>query len=517
MRRFIPVFVFLAIAALLIPIEVRPAFPDPDSFYHAKMAMMIRDVGFIKQFPWLSDTVLAQNFVDHHLLYHVFLIPFVTFFDPMVGMKVAAALFGLIVFFALYRLLKALKAPYPEWLTLAAALSSSFLYRMSLPRAPSLSIALLLAAVWALIARRPKWIFVLSAVYVWFYYGWLLLFPTFLAIFVGQIVAERLHEAKEPSLWQCLKQAVRTEGKSFLLMLGGIAFGLVVNPYFPNNIYSDLHDVITFGLVNYQSVVAVGQEWYPMSPIDLVKASAVIVIILLLAIALLFPAAARDRQRISREHLHRAFSAIFLAAGFFAMTMKSSRYVEYAIPFLVVAAGVLLSFSLPLLKKEVFPGIQKWLEEHPLFFGLFIGLLCLSGASIAFAEMKNDIGTSEYFQAKQYQPAVDWIKTNVPAGDVVFHNAWDFSLVLFYLDDSHRYLVGLDPTYLYQFNPALYKEWSALVNGNDTDVEKIITDFHSRTVVVDKRFKNSFASNLEASGLFKNVEENTWVTVYEAN
>ena len=159
MRRIAPiVVVFLAIASLLIVIEARPAFPDPDSFYHARMAVMIRDVGFIRTFPWLSETVLAKSYVDHHMLYHILLIPFVTVFDPMVGMKVAAALFGVIAFYALYRLLKAMKAPCPEWLTLVAALSSSFLYRMSLPRAPSLSIALLIAAVWALIAKKPRWV-----------------------------------------------------------------------------------------------------------------------------------------------------------------------------------------------------------------------------------------------------------------------------------------------------------------------------------------------------------------------
>ena len=124
MRRFLPaILVFAAIAAMLIVIEARPQFPDPDSFYHAKMALIVRDQGFIHQLPWLQYTVLATDYVDYHLGYHLLLVPFVTLFDPLVGMKVSAGLFGLIAFYALYRFLKWMKAPHPEILVGLAVLS----------------------------------------------------------------------------------------------------------------------------------------------------------------------------------------------------------------------------------------------------------------------------------------------------------------------------------------------------------------------------------------------------------
>jgi hypothetical protein len=49
----------------------------------------------------------------------------------------------------------------------------------------------------------------------------------------------------------------------------------------------------------------------------------------------------------------------------------------------------------------------------------------------------------------QYTKGIEWMRTHVPAGQVVFNTDWDDFPKLFYYDPTHAYVSGLDPTYLY--------------------------------------------------------------------
>ena len=86
--------VFFLASVLFLYFHSNATFADPDSYYHTKIALLIRDTGIVQDFPWLQFTVLKEYYIDHHFLYHVLLVPFVTFFPPLVGMKVATLVFA---------------------------------------------------------------------------------------------------------------------------------------------------------------------------------------------------------------------------------------------------------------------------------------------------------------------------------------------------------------------------------------------------------------------------------------
>src|SRR5688500_6201863 len=72
---------------------------DFDGYYHIKWSRMLwdslRNHGFPPIFTWLPHTTLNSNdFVDHHLLFHVFQIPFTWFGDLRLGAKIASVLFA---------------------------------------------------------------------------------------------------------------------------------------------------------------------------------------------------------------------------------------------------------------------------------------------------------------------------------------------------------------------------------------------------------------------------------------
>src|SRR3989338_11569967 len=95
--------VILSAYSLFFWLQSSPTLADPDSFYHAKIGIFLSRGTILHEFPWLQYTTLNQSFVDHHFLYHVFLIPFVTLFpDPLAGLKFSAIFIGTAVFTLLF-------------------------------------------------------------------------------------------------------------------------------------------------------------------------------------------------------------------------------------------------------------------------------------------------------------------------------------------------------------------------------------------------------------------------------
>ena len=500
MKRLLPWIVFAAILIMLIVVEARPAFPDPDSFYHAKMALMIRDQGFVHEFPWLRETVLAEHYVDHHLLYHILLIPFVSFATPLVGMKISAVVFALLAFYVLYRVLKEVKAPRPEWLTLAAALSVSFFHRMSLPRAPSLSVAFLFLGVWAMLRRKHSLTFIIAALFVWLYNGWPLLIAAFLCVALAEVLAGHL-----------LKEKMFTIVKTGAALLAGLVAGLVINPYFPTNIQFDILHIVKIGLANYAPNVPVGQEWGGANLPRLVSQNILTVLPLVLSICLLIPAAAARPVRLTRDHIAAVFTFTLMTAGFFLMTLKSTRYSEYLIPVMVLATGSVLAIIWPFIKEELYPEFRRWFAPRVLRAGLALG----TAMAVFFLFVVNTVQTaipSGSFQRTHYEGATNWLRANVPPGAIIFHNTWDSSMVLFYLDDTHYYLIGLDPRFMYDKSPERYQVWEDIVSGKG-ELNKIDSAFGSQVVFIDKRIESSLRNQLEEGGFQKQYADE-WTEVY---
>src|SRR6185295_17054935 len=100
-------------------------------------------------FPWLPLTTLnPRDYVDHHLLFHIFQIPFAAFSDPRLGAKVGSAFFGSLAVLSCYWLLLKYRVRYPfAWLTALLACSAPFLFRMNMAKAPPLAIVYLIVAI----------------------------------------------------------------------------------------------------------------------------------------------------------------------------------------------------------------------------------------------------------------------------------------------------------------------------------------------------------------------------------
>ncbi len=503
------IFVFAVIAIMLIAINARPAFPDPDSFYHAKMALMIRDHGFIHQFPWLQETVLRDNYVDPHLLYHVVLIPFVTIFDPLVGMKVSAVVFGLLAFFALYRLLRDMKSPHPEWITLAAAFSFDFLHRMSMPRAPSLSVAMLVLAVWAMYRGRWKTLFAVTVGFVWLYHGWAVIVAAYGCVAAGALVAKFRGQADaEFPVW-----------KLGLAVAAGIAVGIVANPYFPENVRFSYDTIVNIGIRETTSI-SVGAEWSSPNWALLFFWNLPAIQVFLLSAAIFFLARKRGELDVGHPGARMAIAMVLLMLFFWVFAFRSIRYTEYLIPFVVIAAGSTLAMAGKYLRGESvrlrrdLDGVFSRARGSPRAAAAIGIIVAALAVLVTVRGINYSVSKEARFKEAHYAGSADWVRENVPPGATVFNALWDSSMIYFYLDDTHYYLVGLDPRFMYDKDAGRYDDWFDIQAGRNPEVDRVVSEFRASAVLIDKRMIGGFVRNLDASPNFEKAYEDEWVMVY---
>ena len=133
---------------------------DFDGYYHIKWARLIwenwRAKHFLPAFTWLPLTTLnAHDYVDHHLLFHVLLIPFTWFRDLQTGAKVAAVLLATLAVFSCYWLVVRYEIRYRLiWLIALLACSAPFLYRLNMTKAPPFAIIFLVFGTHFLFKRK---------------------------------------------------------------------------------------------------------------------------------------------------------------------------------------------------------------------------------------------------------------------------------------------------------------------------------------------------------------------------
>jgi hypothetical protein len=359
-------------------------------------------------FPWLPLTVLnPRDFTDHHLLYHLALIPF-TFGDLRLGAKAAALVFAALAILATYLLMARLKVRYALfWLLALLGSAEWFIGRLSMTRRQSLSLLLLMAATYLLIHGRYRWMLVVAFAYAWLFDGFVLLVGIVGVAFIARDVAGwRWSPALVLRLALLALAATLTyfwREEAFLLLVAvtglvygvsrlvvarswawpllgwtgaGLALALLVNPYYPNNVTFTILHVLP-KLVP-PADIRVGNEWYPYTPSLLLKTSWLALLFVpvgMLPLLLQPRRALRDRTVLFLVGLALLFLALYLRSRrfvevepAFAVLLCSYAWVHYGLPAARLAvidrlpgraqAGLLL-FAAVLLGV----GLNDWLRQ----------------------------------------------------------------------------------------------------------------------------------------------------------
>ena len=514
--------IILAAYFLFFWLQSSPVLSDPDSFYHAKIGQILPNGKILHEFPWLQFTTLKDNFTDHHFLYHIFLIPFVSLFpDPLAGLKFSVVVIGTMVFTVIFWFLKSNKVPFSFALTLILLAAGPYLFRANLAKAPILSLAVLIVGLQLMFRKKYIPLFFLSFFYVWLYGGWMLLGGAAVVYTIIDAIISPLRsqsEIRNPKfetnskfkfsnfktilyfvfwLFDIVSYFVLRASNLLNIKLLGIVFlgllaGLIINPYFPDNIAFTWQQAVKIGLINYQNIIGVGGEWYPYKIFDLIGGLNLIFIIMVGSLAIFL---ATLPKQTSKSLTLFVFTAIF-----FILTLKSKRNIEYFTPFAILFSGFALRDGLQISRLALKNLIPESIVQK-LTYGLIIGYIAVMAVPSAFKEIANtkrDLSSGTPFA--QFKGIGNWLKTNTPKGSIVLHSDWDESPVLFYQNDWNYYIVGLDPTFMYEYNKDLYWKWVNITTGKGVDdMTKVIkNELRVQYVLatsdhqdMDKLFKNN--------------------------
>lgn len=561
-REWLAGFVFLALAsALMAYIQFNPNNPylaELDSYYHVKMAELLQAEGVPHKFPWLQFTILRDNYVDHHLLFHILLIPFTDLFGPILGAKLFQALIVGAGFLLFYLVLKSsgVKGAFSLSLFALFTMSSDFYFRMSFIRDMALSLFLImlgiylttkppetkadarakegllhtaadpkrsvpvvlvcvflvathlvvlvpfalgiyLAACW--VARiwgwRPGILFLVCACYVWAYGGFMFL-PIFaLTFFVAQIMM-----GEKPD--RCI----------LLASWAGMIAGLVLNPYFPKNLDFLYHQIFKTGLGAEQYA---GGEWQSYESWLWLQSNAIPVVIFFGGIVL---ALMKRLEQSAKTVAVFVFSLLFLA-----LVWKSKRFVEYSSFFMPLAGFSLIGPFLHAKAEERKRG-GFWKKTENVFYGIAaLALLCVS-IIFAFVPSRSEnlfLGqiekalrdTQTLFSMSALRKVHGYLVQNSAPGDIVFTDDWDVFPRYFFVNAKNYYIVGLDPEFMNQYSGEpfnqpgwLFLEFAQISSGAaPNNLERIKNHFKAKWIVVNTSH-NQFYENLKRQpGLFEEV------------
>jgi hypothetical protein len=528
------VFVFAVMLAVYLPLQRSAAFADPDSLYHLKIAELTAASGPVRNFIWMPFSTLASSFADHHFLYHVALIPFIKIFGPLVGIKTATAVFSAAAIAALAWALRYLGIRYAAVFAILAGIMNPLAFRIGLSKASALGVMLLVIGLALAIKRRTWALGIVAFIYVWTHGSWpALLGLGTLAIIVmswgggdqNNVIArsepQRTTRQSQgnftigelfmgllprPQLPQLL--AGRNDGyKSILALWLGALAGLIINPFFPNNLKFYWEQIVQIALVNYQAKIGVGSEWYPYAPHDLV--SALPLLTLLAGAALIsFPfVIAHAKEERERVHVRVAVALSVAALIFLVMTLRSQRHVEYFVPLAVAAAAAWIS------------GLRVAgydLRSKRNVITVLLAVCCAASmvgvyAGRGLAKAKRDLAGSYGYTL--YQKAAEYLKNNSAPGEIIVHADWDDMPSLFYWNDHNRYIMGLDPTFTYRADPERYWNYVNFTLGKSTDPVAVMKELNSRYVFTDRNH-NALDSMLIRSGRFKLVYSDREAEIY---
>jgi hypothetical protein len=427
------------------------------------------------------------------------------------GAKVATTIFAGLAVFSCFWLLVRYRIRYGfVWLIALVACSAPFLYRINMAKAPPFAIIYLILGIHFLFQKKYWPLVPLGFLFTLTYDMFVLLVA---AAFIWVIVmgwAERRFEWR-PIVW----------------VLVGTLAGTVINPYFPHNLFL-LYEHLKMKLAPNEFSTKVGGEWYPYTTWEFLGNSAVACLAMVAGYIAFDPA---DRKRSPQPLFFLIFTTFLLL-----MIARWRRIAEYWPPFAIIFAAFALqpwlaggrsAFSYlpadvldelrPFLDTHEAPEVSRAMQIRELLQLLFAGVVAILLGLALFFSLRvtiGDIGNSD--PPNYYKAGAQWVRANVPPGDLVFNTDWDDFPRLFFFDPTHRYVSGLDPTYLYDQNKELSELYDRITLGKENDPGPLIRDrFGARYVFTDNSNDHTeFSAKAMESGWFEIAYEDKDCTVF---
>lgn len=422
---------------------------DADAYLHLALARTIAAHGLVDHLEWARFSTLGHDYGDKELLFHLLLVPFVKLFDAELGGKLALALICAAIAASLWELGIRAIGRFGFLIPIFVFGSGSFMLRAIRLRPELLSLSLALWVVWALAERRYRLAALLAFAFALAHTA----FHSLLALTILFVVWQRWSERRWE--WQLLAAVA-----------GGIAFGLLAHPQFPNNL--SVFWVQNFEFFRLKDRLDVGEEFQPHTVMGLLQLDGLFWLGLV--------AIAGTTERGSGETARRMASFCWIAtAGFGLLFLQMGRFATLAIPFAALAvcferaatrAAVAASSSArataTIGARLKLPGGRTL--PSALVLLTLAALSCGNALAIAFVNWR---------MAGSFDPSLrrelDRLAQLLPHGSNVAANWDDAELYAFHAPHS-RYLNVYDPVFMAVGDPGRHAVWTDVLAGSLPDV-----------------------------------------------
>ncbi len=457
-------FAFLMGLALFALSMATPNIAGGDDAYrHVRFAhRLITDTQAALADPWHLEYLWPKP-VDIWFGYHLLLAPLTLILPLVLAAKVVGTLVWTATVFALARFLDALGVAWRHaWVVLVVAGSGVVLYRAMLMRPFLLSLLLVILAIRYTLEEKPWHLALVSALHACSYSIFFL-----------------------PAMPVGLYLLVRRSTRSLLLCAAcgvGLAAGLVVNPFFPENAWFAWAAAYTRLGPDVARLLKVGGEVLPLSVWWLVASIPTLIVWVAAILVLAW------RWRVKRP---TAGEWVLLALSLFclAVSSRAARMFDFYTP----AAGL---FAAVVLGPSVLQQRERWRFAFGALFLLAAASLIPSLQAVRSAP-----------SVDRYRGAAEFLAKQPDA--VVWNTQWQQYPFLYFWNWQSRYLTGMDPTLFYNLDQKRYWEWRKFADDDaaNAPVQQLLQEFGVTHIVVDQRITPNLGAALEHAGSRKVFEE----------
>lgn len=432
-----------------------------DGFYHFRIMEQIWNDGPWVDIRWLPLTVLGNNGPDHHWLWHLMLSPFGMVDDRALGLKLALITNGAMVPAIFNMTCRMLGVPLaPLWSLLMLAVGLAFPARILMLRAQNIAICYLVLT--ALFALRRSYLLLGVIVFLGIqsYHGSVVIALPILLVLVVLAIREK-----------------RIDGKLLIFPAAGLLAGLVLSPWFPQNVDFLIFHLLFVGANSLE--ISSASEWVPMTlgglwrhawPAHLLWAGSLIALVGLRGVLV------RQAPVVVTNLL-----ALLMLLAY----ASANRFVEYYVPMVMLAVAVNTMPIIGIMKKNV-----------KLFF-----VLCM----VLFAGWRLILDMELYlrnatYRFSNYGDIVKTLEQRAEPDSLIFNTGEDFSFLL-WQSANFRYVVGLSPNFLAYQDQTRYLLWSEILGSRPLPQEegKVILEVFGCRWAVVKRSATALYNKLLAS------------------
>ncbi len=426
-----------------------------DIYYHLRIAELTGENGLLTELPWMQETTFKEKFADNHLLLHLLLLPFTTEESAKMFIIITSSLMLAI----LYHILTKFEVKHAIiWIAMLLT-SRNLLIRLSLGRAEVITLAIIPILAYVLLKNKEK-----------------ILIPLFYISTISH--STYLLMLLMPLFYSIQKRKV----KPVLYALIGIMLGIIINPYFPQNIQAQYLQVIKTPL---QDATMRASELSPLDLNTLLKLN--------IAVVIFYPLGIISFLKNKNKNAFLLLTSLI----FLAISLMSQRFITYWI-----ITGI------------IFSAIElKELNRISITY-IFIATIIISYyAYITQVDQKQyEASQRQYKKVDYLKQCSDYLKQATPEKSIVFHS-WSSFPYLFYYNTHNYYLVGLDPVFMTKEKQEIYDK---LLTGDETNICIIKELFKTDYILLDATtYYQKAIDNIEQSSCTQYLYGNEYCAVYK--